>query len=507
MTFITTPSLLKHQPLAAPALAVDSTDSDELHSNAQLVRRVYIETMGCQMNVYDSERMVEALGTAGYICTDQVELADLAIVNTCSIRDKVEHKVVSLLGVWRKLKEHNPDLVLGVAGCVAQQEGDKLLAAVPYLDLVVGPDQIAALPTLVQERRDHNQRGAATAFVHRNDYEFPTVMPPNDGRVTSMVTVMKGCNKVCAFCIVPFTRGREVSKPAQQVVDEVRMLCANGVREVTLLGQNVNSYGKDRSSELDFAELIYRVAEVEDLQRIRFTTSHPMDCTDALIEAFANCPKLMPFFHLPIQSGSATVLKAMRRHHGVDDYLEKITKLRTLAPHVALSTDIIVGFPTETAQDFAMTLDLLRQVGYASLYSFLYSARPGTRAAQLADDVPLAEKKRRIIQLQKVQDGITAQWMQGFAGATVQVLLEGPSRIGSAGPDSQLGQVRAQRGLQLVGRTPQNVKVNVAVAVEDLTRLTGQTVAVRIERVGPHSLSGTVVGQHTERQLAIAAAA
>ncbi len=467
--------------------------SDDVASHAVLARRVYIETMGCQMNAYDSDRMVEALADAGYVPTDDVARADLAIVNTCSIRDKVEHKVTSLLGVWRKLKVHNPDLVLGVAGCVAQQEGSKLLEAVPYLDLVVGPDQIAQLPALVQARRDHNARGAATDFVHRNDYTFPAVAPPEDGRVSAMVTVMKGCNKVCSFCIVPFTRGREVSKPAQAVVDEVRLLVDHGVREVTLLGQNVNSYGKDRVGELDFAELIARVAEVDGLERIRFTTSHPMDCTDALIDAFATVPKLMPFFHLPIQSGSAAVLKGMRRHHGVDDYLEKIARLRARAPHVALSTDIIVGFPGETELDFELTLTLLRQVRYATLYSFLYSPRPGTRAAQLADDVPLAEKKRRIVALQALQDDITAQWMRTFADRRVEVLIEGLSRIADAGPQSKLGLVRAQRGLQVVGRTPENVKVNVAVAdLAHAQALKGLTVQVLVDRVGPHSLVGVL---------------
>jgi len=463
--------------------------------HALLARRVYIETMGCQMNVYDSDRMVEALAGAGYVPTDDVERADLAIVNTCSIRDKVEHKVTSLLGVWRKLKDHNPDLVLGVAGCVAQQEGQKLLDAVPYLDLVVGPDQIAQLPALVQARRDHNARGAATEFVHRTDYAFPSVAPPDDGRVSAMVTVMKGCNKVCSFCIVPFTRGREVSKPARAVVDEVRLLVDHGVREVTLLGQNVNSYGKDRQDELDFAELIGRVAEVDGLQRIRFTTSHPMDCTDALIDAFATVPKLMPFFHLPIQSGSPAVLKGMRRHHGVDDYLDKVARLRSRAPHVALSTDIIVGFPGETEADFECTLQLLRQVGYATLYSFLYSPRPGTRAALLPDDVPLVDKKRRIVALQALQDDITAHWMRGFADRTVQVLIEGPSRIEHAGPQSKLGLVRAQRGMQVVGRTPENVKVNVAVAhLAQAQALKGQVVPVLIDRVGPHSLVGVLPG-------------
>ena len=459
------------------------------HGHAQLARRVYVETMGCQMNVYDSERMLEALAADGYVPTDQVQLADLAIVNTCSIRERVEHKVVSLLGVWRKLKDHNPDLVLAVAGCVAQQEGPKLLAKVPFLDLVIGPDQIAALPGLVQARREGNHRHAATEFMHRKDYTFPAPLPPDDGRVSAMVTVMKGCNKVCSFCIVPFTRGREVSKPSAQVVEEVQQLCDHGVREVTLLGQNVNSYGKDRGEELDFAELIHRVAEVKGLDRIRFTTSHPMDCTDALIAAFASCPKLMPFFHLPIQSGSPAVLKGMRRHHGVDDYLEKIAKLRALVPDIALSTDIIVGFPGETDADFELTLALLRQVRYASLYSFVYSERPGTRAADLADDVPLAEKKRRIMAVQALQDAISAQWMQGFADQKLPVLIEGPSRMAQ-------GSGLQGHQLQVTGRTPHNVKVNLPVGnAADLLGWKGKLGLAKVTRVGAHALHGQWLGE------------
>ena len=484
---------------ALDGAAATEADDDGLLTPS-LRRHVYIETMGCQMNVYDTERMFEALHKAGYQPTERVELADLAIVNTCSVRDKVEHKVVSMLGVWRKLKEFNPDLILGVAGCVAQQEGDKLLEKVPYLDLVLGPDQIASLPELVQARRDDSQRRAATEFVGKKQYEFPMPEPPADGRVTAMVTIMKGCNKVCSFCIVPFTRGREVSKPSQQVVDEVRMLVDNGVREVTLLGQNVNSYGKDRvdrdgvAHELDFAELIHKVAEIEGLERIRFTTSHPMDCTDALIDAFASCKKLAPFFHLPIQSGSPKILQGMRRAHGVDDYLAKIERLRKAVPDIALSTDLIVGFPGETIEDFEMTLQLMQQVRYATLFSFIYSPRPGTRAAELTDDVPMAEKKRRLQQLQAIQDQITAEWMAGYLGKVILVLLEGPSRLQKAGPNSKLAEVKALGLPQLMGRTPENVIVNVAVQdASELLSRKGTVAQVRIDAVGPHSLLGTLV--------------
>jgi len=479
--------------IASPTLgrAVPCPSADPPIAFAVPARRVYVETMGCQMNVVDSERMAEALARDGYIATDSPEDADLAIVNTCSIRDKVEHKVVSLLGVWRKLKDHNPDLVLAVAGCVAQQEGARLLDQIPYLDLVIGPDQIERLPALVADRRGQATRAAATEFVHRNDYAFPVAQPPADGRVAALVTVMKGCNKVCAFCIVPFTRGREVSKPARDVVAEVAMLADHGVREVTLLGQNVNSYGKDRGGGPEFAELLHAVAAVPGIARIRFTTSHPMDCSDALIDAFASCAKLMPFFHLPIQSGSARVLLAMRRHHGVDDYLDRVARLRRVAPEVALSTDIIVGYPGETEADFLATIDLLRQVRYATIFSFLYSPRPGTRAAQLDDDVPIEEKKRRIVEVQRVQAELTAAWMAGFADQTVEVLFEGASRLATAGPNSALAAQRGRFAAQAMGRTRHNVKVNVAAPDQaTLASWQGQIGQVRVSRVGPHALQG-----------------
>ena len=465
-------------------------------------RHVYIETMGCQMNVYDSERMAEVLGARGYRQTDHVELADLVLINTCSIRDRVEHKVVSMLGTLRKLKVHNPDLVLGVTGCVAQQEGDKLLAKVPYLDLVLGPDQIAQLPDLVDTIREQQQRVTATDFVKAKAYTFPPVQPPEDGRVTSFVTIMKGCNKVCSFCIVPFTRGREVSKPSAEVLAEVQMLVDHGVREVTLLGQNVNSYGKDRTDrdgnkgELDFAELLAAVNAIAGLERIRFTTSHPMDCTDALIDSFATLPKLAPFFHLPIQSGAENVLRGMRRAHGVTDYLEKIARLKALVPGIALSTDIIVGFPGETDEDFEQTLTLLADVRYATIFSFMYSARPGTKAADMVDDVPLAVKKARLARVQTLQDAITKAWMADFLGRELNVLFEGPSRLALApvGADSQLAE-KSFGPPQVMGRTPENVKVNVNVTdARALSEWAGRMGRVVIERVGAHSLDGKLVG-------------
>lgn len=483
------PSTLQGQP-DLNAAAVASTDRGRL---------VFIETIGCQMNVYDSERMLESLGRSGYGRTDRPDDADLIVVNTCSVRERAEHKMISMLGGYRSLKEHNPDLVLAVAGCVATQEGEKLLRRAPALDLVLGPDQVAKIGDLVHDvRLGRAGSGAArqvdVELLDRKGYTFAQPEAPSDGRVTSFITVMKGCNKFCSFCIVPTTRGREVSKPATDVVAEVRALVAAGVREVTLLGQNVNSYGKDRREEVDFAGLIDAVAAVDGLERIRFTTSHPMDCSDALIDTFGRQPKLMPFFHLPIQSGSERVLRMMRRRTVIADYEERIARLRAGRPDLAMTTDIIVGFPGETEQDFELTMDLLRRVRFSTIFSFAYSPRPGTAASRIEDDVPKAEKKRRLTALQALQAEITAQWMASYAGQTVEVLFEGPSTAHAAGEQSQSFVARVGRPPQLMGRTPQNTKVNVE--TEDFYALRdwpGRLATVEIESVGRNSLNGRLL--------------
>ncbi len=463
-------------------------------------RNVYVETMGCQMNVYDSERMLESLGRAGYASSDRPDDADLIIINTCSVRDKSEHKMISLLGKLRALKQHNPELVLAVSGCVATQEGEKLLKRAPQLDLVLGPDQIGKVAELVADVRQGRVTGGDARRVDvelfgKKGYDFVRPEPPADGRVTSFVTVMKGCNKFCSFCIVPTTRGREVSKRSDEVVAEVAMLVQAGVREVTLLGQNVNSYGKDRREEVDFATLLRAVAEVEGLERIRFTTSHPMDCSDALIDAFADVPKLMPFFHLPIQSGSERVLRMMRRRTVISDYVERIDRLRQARPDIAMTTDIIVGFPGETEADFEATMALLERVRYASIFSFAYSPRPGTAAARIDDDIPEAEKRRRLHAVQALQNQITAEWMAGFGGQEIEILFEGASTAHARGPDSDATMARgAGHKPQLMGRTPHNVKVNVE--TDDFYALRdwpGRLGRVRVEHVGRHSLTGSLV--------------
>lgn len=457
-------------------------------------RFVYFETFGCQMNVYDTERMLEALQTAGYASTEDLTLADLVVLNTCSVREKSEHKMDSRLGKLRRLKEHNPELVLAVSGCVAQQEGDKLLKRMPHLDLVVGPDQVARLPELVGEVRTKSVRRAAIEQTHRKSYTFIKPVAPNDGRVTSFVTVMKGCNKFCSFCIVPTTRGREVSKPSDEVVDEVRMLVQSGVREVTLLGQNVNSYGRDKKgADVDFAGLLRKVAEIDGLHRIRFTTSHPMDCNDSLIDAFGDLPKLMPWFHLPVQSGSERVLRMMRRRTVIEEYLERIERLRGLRPDITMSTDIIVGFPGETDADFEQTIALLERVRCSTIYAFAYSERPGTSAARIPDDVPRAVKKARLARVLQVQGAITDEWMAGHLGREVEVLFEGMSTMqargqGGNGLISVGGPLQAP---QLMGRTPHNVKVNVtATEPGALFKWPGRLATLRISEIKAHSLIG-----------------
>ena len=456
-------------------------------------RFVYFETFGCQMNVYDTERMMETLSGAGYASTDDVTLADLVVLNTCSVREKSEHKMDSRLGKLRRLKEHNPELVLAVSCCVAQQEGDRLLKRVPHLDLVIGPDQIGALPELVGGVRAESARKAAIDQIHRKQYEFIKPLPPNDGRVTSFVTVMKGCNKFCSFCIVPTTRGREVSKPSDEVVEEVQMLVDAGVREVTLLGQNVNSYGRDkRGADVDFAGLLRKVHGVEGLHRIRFTTSHPMDCNDSLIEAFGDLPRLMPWLHLPVQSGSERVLRMMRRRTVITEYEERIARLRELRPDITMSTDIIVGFPGETDEDFELTMQLLDRVRYSTIYAFAYSERPGTAAARITDDVPRTVKKERLNRLLQLQNAITREWMDAHAGQRVEVLFEGMSTMQAKGASSSALAARDPLGPpQLMGRTQHNVKVNV-VATEPgaLFKWPGKLATVEISDVKAHSLIG-----------------
>lgn len=435
--------------------------------------RVFIQTYGCQMNEQDSGAMLRLLEREGYVGSAEADGADVVLINTCSVREKPEQKVRSLLGRYRPLKEANPQMVLGVTGCYAQQAQGKLLRDFSWLDLVLGPDAISRLPALLLDVQQRRARVLATEQLDRQDYPFSNELVfRDDAKVTAFVNIQKGCDNLCAFCIVPFTRGREVSRPAAEVVAEVERLVEGGVREVTLLGQNVNSYGLKRSGEPPFHALMAQVAAVEGLERIRFTTSNPWDLDDGLVQLFADEPKLCSYFHLPVQAGSDSMLQRMRRRHTRAEYLELVARLRAARPDLAFSTDIIAGFPGETEEEHQETLSLLQAVQYDFIYSFKYSPRPHTQAVKkFEDDVSTADKKRRLAEIQNLQRVVTNQRMGAFVGQTVPVLVEGPSK---------------KDATWLSGRVSQNWIVN----FEAPLRLVGQTVDVTVTDAFSNSLAG-----------------
>ena len=439
----------------------------------ELLPRVYIQTYGCQMNDQDSGAMLRLLEREGYAATDQPDHADVLLINTCSVREKPEQKVRSLLGRFRPLKEAKPGLVLGVTGCYAQQAQGRLLRDFPYLDLVMGPDAISRLPALLLDVQQKRARVLATEQLDRQDYPFANEVVFRDGRqVTAFVNIQKGCDNLCAFCIVPFTRGREVSRPAADVVAEVGRLADAGVCEVTLLGQNVNSYGLKRSGEPPFHELLARVAQVDGIERVRFTTSNPWDLEDGLVDLFATEPRLCSYFHLPVQAGADSMLERMRRRHTRAEYLDLVARLREARPDLALSTDIIVGFPGETQEEHDATLSLLEAVSYDFIYSFKYSDRPHTQAhKRFEDDVVPAVKKARLTEVQALQRAITAERMAAWVGRTAPVLVEGPSKKDAS---------------WMSGRIDQNWIVN----FPGPERLTGQVVDVTVDAAFSNSLSG-----------------
>ncbi len=436
------------------------------------MKHYFIHTFGCQMNVNDTLRMGEVLGGLGYGLTPTAEKADLIILNTCAIREKAEDKMLSALGRYRPMKLSRGALI-AVAGCVAQQEKDKILKKVPYVDFVFGPDAIAKLPEILERVQNDRVRVVETAWVDSEEYVFPRAEAATSrGKVTEFVTVMKGCDNVCSFCVVPHTRGREVSRPFTEVLAEVADLAGVGVREVTLIGQNVNSYQGGQT----FAELLQRVAQVPGIDRIRFTTSHPHDLSDDLVEAFRKEPKIAPHFHLPVQCGDDQILKKMRRDYTVEQYLERLEKLRAARPGIAVTTDIIVGFPGESEEDFERTLALTERVRYQNQYSFVFSPRPKTAAGiheAAWGPIPEDVKLRRLDRLQKMQRKISGELMAEFLGRTVEVLVEGPSRTD---PEKRFG------------RTPENLTVNFSGDAP-----TGSIASVRIERTSPAALAGTQI--------------
>ena len=437
------------------------------------------------MNVYDSEHMIHQLASIGYYSTDVVEDADLIILNTCSVREKPVQKVLSKLGRLRSLKESRPDLLMAVAGCVAQQEQEALAKRIPDLDLVFGPDQIPELPHLIETRLRSGKQVVATRFVEDRDALFPTLQPAaSSARVSAFVTIIKGCNQFCSYCIVPHTRGREVSKPPQKILAEIRSLLATGVKEIFLLGQNVNRYGLDHPDYPSFTDLLELVHDLPGLLRLRFITSHPADCHPKLVDAFGRLPRLTPFFHLPLQSGSDRILALMNRKYDFAHYREQVRQLRQIIPSIHISTDIIVGFPDETDDDFNLTLAAAEEIRWGSSFSFQYSPRPGTPAADMRDDIPAPVKQARLAKLQKILYDTMAEAMQRLVGRTEEVLIEGFSNR----PPEDPGMA------QVTGRTGSNYIVNVSVPAAQVPPA-GSLVAVTIQAALAHSLLGEMLPQ------------
>ncbi|MBL8549817.1 MAG: tRNA (N6-isopentenyl adenosine(37)-C2)-methylthiotransferase MiaB [Hyphomonadaceae bacterium] len=432
---------------------------------------LYIETYGCQMNLYDSERMADVLRPLGYAQAATPEEADLVILNTCHIREKATEKVYSEIGRLRLIKEarraEGRDLSIAVAGCVAQAEGEEIARRAPAVDLVVGPQSLHKLPELIA--RAARAKGVALTAEFTAEEKFDALPERRADGVSAFLSVQEGCDKFCTFCVVPYTRGAEYSRPAEAVLAEARALAAQGVREITLIGQNVNAY----HGGMDLAELIGEVAKIETVARIRYTTSHPLEMSDALIAAHGEEPKLMPQLHLPVQSGSTRILKAMNRKHTADDYLRIIEKLRAARPDIAMSTDIIVGFPGERDAEFEETMALVREVGFASAFSFKYSRRPGTPAASMQGQVGEDAKAERLARLQGVLNAQQRMFNEAQIGRVLPVLVAG----------------RGRRPGQAHGRSPYLQAVHFDCGVGDPGRLTGEIVSVRIEAASQNSLA------------------
>jgi len=453
---------------------------------------LYINTIGCQMNVYDSEQIANGLKYLQYEMTPFIEKADLIIVNTCAIREKAEQKVFSFLGRLAGLKKKKPDLIIGVGGCVAQQEGAKILERVPYLDLVFGTHAIDRLPDAIQTISSKKCRIVDTQMSNQiKELDF-SVNGYDTGDVTRFVTIMQGCDNYCTYCVVPYVRGRETSRDPEKIIDEIRRLVETGAREVTLLGQNVNSYGI-KEGLLTFPELLRRVNDVDGLLRIRFTTSHPKDLSENLIHAFKDLDKLCHHIHLPIQSGSNRILKRMNRKYTREIYLEKVEKLRNTCPDIAITSDIIVGFPGETRMDFQETLDLIGMVEFDGLFAFKYSDRPNASAARFSNKILEDEKKQRLQQVLDLQDQITTRKNKTLKDSIQSVLVEGFSK-----KQNQINTPDSSPNAQWTGRTSTNKIVNFY--NNDGTdscnkNVMGRLVNVRILKTFSHSLWGETNGK------------
>ena len=440
-----------------------------------MARKLFIKTFGCQMNEYDSSRMAEALHDSHELeRTNDPSEADVLLLNTCSVRDKAQEKVFSELGRWNQLKQHRPELVIGVGGCVASQEGEAIRLRAPYVDIIFGPQTLHRLPEMLTDTEKKHQPSIDVSFPEIE--KFDRLPEQKAEGPTAFVSIMEGCSKYCTFCVVPFTRGEEVNRPFDDVIAEVAGLAAQGVREVNLLGQNVNAYrGVMHDGDIaDLALLITYVAAIEGIDRVRFTTSHPMEMNDSLINVYAEVPELVSHLHLPVQSGSDSILAAMKRNHSADDYIKIIQRLRAVRPDLSMSSDFIIGFPGETDEDFEATMNLIETIGFDQSFSFIYSPRPGTLAADMDDAVPLQVKQARLKRLQQRINEMAAAISDSMVGTVQKVLVTGVSRK----DDSEMS-----------GRTENNRVVNFPADAS----LVGQFVDLKITEALPNSLRGELV--------------
>ena len=439
--------------------------------------KVFIKTHGCQMNEYDSSKMLDILSAAqGYELTQDESEADLLLLNTCSVREKAQEKVFHQLGRWRQLKDERPDLQIGVGGCVASQEGEAISARAPYVDVIFGPQTLHRLPQMIDDARATTNTQVDISFPEIE--KFDRLPEPRVEGPSAFVSIMEGCSKYCSFCVVPYTRGEEVSRPLMDVLREIYRLAEKGVREVNLLGQNVNAYRgpmEDSEQVADLAYLVTMVAAIDGIDRIRYTTSHPMEFSDSLIEVYGEVPELVDHLHLPVQSGSDRILAKMKRGYTALEYKSRIRKLRRIRPDISLSSDFIIGFPGETDEDFEATMNLIDEVGFDHSFSFIYSARPGTPAADLPDETPMSVKKERLAILQGRIQGQAMRISENMVGQTHKILVTGPSKKDPG---------------QLQGRTENNRVVNFACTDASLV---GQFVAVEVGEALPNSLRGTLL--------------
>ncbi|KNE85223.1 tRNA (N6-isopentenyl adenosine(37)-C2)-methylthiotransferase MiaB [Aggregatibacter aphrophilus] len=450
-----------------------------------MTQKLHIKTWGCQMNEYDSSKMADLLhSTHGLELTDVPEEADVLLLNTCSIREKAQEKVFHQLGRWKELKKSNPKLLIGVGGCVASQEGEHIRTRAPYVDIVFGPQTLHRLPEMINQIRGGKSSVVDISFPEIE--KFDRLPEPRAEGPTAFVSIMEGCNKYCTYCVVPYTRGEEVSRPVDDILFEIAQLAEQGVREVNLLGQNVNAYrGPTFDGEIcTFAELLRLVAAIDGIDRLRFTTSHPIEFTDDIIDVYRDTPELVSFLHLPVQSGSDRILTMMKRGHTAIEYKSIIRKLKAVRPNIQISSDFIVGFPGETEEDFEQTMNLIAQVNFDMSFSFIYSARPGTPAADYPDDVTEDEKKQRLYLLQQRINNQAAQFSRAMLGTEQRVLVEGPSK---------------KDIMELTGRTENNRIVN----FQGSPDMIGKFVDIKITDVFTNSLRGEVVRTEDEMGLRV----